>query len=465
MNKIYRKNVFLVLLFVVIAQLTLMNCCYGFKLPPQDYKVKNLIIIIGDGMGSQQIRLSSIVAGGGDPSFRLDIEKLDITGYAFNHCADKIVTDSAASATAIATGYKTNYGVISMTPDGKILKTILETCRDAGKSTGLITTVNITDATFAAFASHVKSRKMQDDIAGQYVDEGIDVLLGGGSNEFLPESNTGENIKDFKNMKGKRVDGKNLIDGFVSKGYKFVCDRDSLLKTDYNKTNKLLGLFSKEYMAYEIERDKNIEPHISEMTDSAIKILSKNLKGFFLMVEGGKIDWGCHNHDIAAAVYDTIALNEALKVALNYAIKNPSTLIIVLNDHETGGTSITENINPKIISEQKCTAVKIAEMIKNNPSDITNIFRDYAGITDITEGEKQLVTDDINGVLKLEKVLNNGGGMVANIIAKRAGVGFSTQGHTGGPIVVTAKGPGSEYFTGYFDQTEIPQKALKLMRL
>jgi alkaline phosphatase len=432
----------------------------AFSAPPKP-QVKNVIIFIGDGMGVQHRRIAGIIEGKGDPNFRLNMEKMQTSGVAYNHSLDKIVTDSAASGTAIATGHKTNQKMIACSPGGAELETILEACRKLGKSTGLVTTVTITHATPACFGSHAKNRKMEEDIAIQYLNGKIEVLLGGGLDEFLPKSAEGGR-PDGKTY-GKRGDGRNLLEEFKSAGYTFVSDRQGLISAAPGKTKKLLGLFSRGAMAYDLDRDASREPSLGEMTQAAIGVLSKNPSGFFLMVEGGKIDWAAHGHDVAATVHDVIALDRAVKVALDFAGKNPGTLIIVVNDHETGGLTITANVKPASIMRLTATAEKMASRIKKDGSNVESVFSEMAGITDLSEKEKTVVVDEANGRYRVKDEWGYGGTVIANIISKRTGIHFATGGHSGEPVLLSVSGPGCGIFDGFYDQSEIPGKIAKLL--
>lgn len=428
-------------------------------------QVKNVIVLIGDGMGNQQRRIAGIVEGDGDANHRLVCENLTTSGVAFNHSLNALVTDSAASGTALASGYKTMNGMISMVPDknardrkkaAKPVRTILEACRDLGKSTGLITTVTITHATPAVYGAHSPSRKLSRKIAAAYYENKIDLLMGGGWEDFLP-------LKPRGGMELTKEEKRNLLEDFKKDGYAYVTDRNQLLKLNAGKTTKVLGLFSKGAMAYEADRNKEREPSIAEMTSTAIKVLSKNQEGFFLMVEGGKIDWANHGHDVAGSVYDTIAFDRAVKVAVDFAGKDGKTLIVVVNDHETGGMTITANVNVTQIRNLKAGAEKMARLIKKDGSNIDQIFAKYAGIKELTDRERKMVLDEANGRLNVMDEWGYGGTIISEILSRRTGIHFATGGHSGTPVIIAAFGPGCRIFDGFYDQTEIPQKIGKLL--
>lgn len=449
MRKFYSKRT---VIFLILIVLVLSIACTTMTRAEKPAKVKNVIVLIGDGMGNQQRRIAALVEGNGERNHRLAMEIMTTSGVAFNHSMDAIVTDSAASGTALSTGFKTNNGMIGMTPDQKVRKTILEVCKDLGKSTGLVTTVTITHATPACFGSHVNHRSKYPEIAVQYLKGGIDVLMGGGQCDYLPES-----------MKGKRKDGRNLIEEYKKAGYVYMDDIQGLKKLNPEKDQKVLGLFTDGAMAYEVDRDPSKEPSIEEMTKASIDVLSRNPKGFFLMVEGGKIDWANHANDVSGSVYDTIAFDKAVKAALDYAKKNNDTLVIVVNDHETGGMTIASTVNISAIKKLRSSSERMQAMLRKDGSNIREVFRDHAGITNHTDKERQMVEDEVSGKLKTRDEWGYGGSIIAHIISKRTGVMFSTGGHSGAPVILAAYGPGSSIFDGFYDQSDIPKKIAELL--
>jgi alkaline phosphatase len=302
---------------------------------------KNVILLIGDGMGFPQLTLARIDKANENlseySSVELFMDGMEQTGYVSTHSANSFVTDSAPASTAMATGQKTNNGVISQDAtaiqgkkDGKNLTTIVEMAEKAGLSTGLITTTRITHATPAAFYAHVDNRDNESEIADQLLMSKVDVILGGGLQYFISKNDT-----DPTGKEGKRNDDRNLLTEFQSKDYDFVYNDSAFQKVDANKTEKLLGLFESSHMQYELERQA--DPSLANMTEKAIAILSKNPKGFFLMVEGGRIDHAGHERNLSKIVADTLAFDDAVKEALDFASKDNSTLVIVTADHECGG--------------------------------------------------------------------------------------------------------------------------------
>lgn len=306
---------------------------------------KNVILLIGDGMGFPQLTLARIDKARENlsdyASVELFMDGMEQTGYVSTFSANSFVTDSAPAATAMATGHKTNNGVIGQDAtavpkkmDGKNLTTILELAEKAGLSTGLITTTRITHATPAGFYAHVDNRDNESEIADQLSKSNVEVILGGGLQYFV-----GKNDSVPTGKESKRNDDRNLLADFASQGYAFVYNGTAFQKVDAKKTEKLLGLFESSHLQYELERQsaKEMDPSLAEMTEKAIGILSKNPKGFFLMVEGGRIDHAGHERNLSKIVPDTLAFDEAVKTALDFATQKNDTLVIVTADHECGG--------------------------------------------------------------------------------------------------------------------------------
>jgi alkaline phosphatase len=286
-----------------------------------------VILFIGDGMGEAHrnaARWSDVGQSGA-----LAMDRMTTLGWSQTASADNAVTDSAAAATSLATGVKTNNGMIGQDPAGNPLTTILERAQASGMAVGLVTNVQMTHATPAAFAAHVDHRNKMTKIASQMLATSVDVLLGGGEDEFLPESITGCYPEP-----GERTDGRNLITEAQNAGYTYVCDAASLAALDPASTSKLLGLFADEGMT------RPYSPSLEEMTQKAIDILSQDPDGFFLMVEGGQIDWASHINDAANVISDTVGFDQAVALGKDYAASADDVLIIVTADHETGGMSV-----------------------------------------------------------------------------------------------------------------------------
>ena len=290
---------------------------------------KNVILLIGDGMGAAHRTAARLYSVGREGELAMDT--LPIAGMARTWSTEGVVTDSAAAGTALATGVKSFNKAIAVDPAGNPVQTILEKAQEAGKSAGLVTTVQLAHATPASFAAHNADRDDYLGIALDIFGHDVDVLLGGGEDHFLPVGTPGCYPDD-----GDRTDNRNLIDEAIAKGYEHVCNEADFNAVDPKVTDKLLGTFADYGMT------RPYTPSLAEMTAKAIAILSKNPEGFFLMVEGGQIDWAAHASDALNTIGDTVAFDQAVKAALDFQTEHPDTLVIVAADHATGGLAIED---------------------------------------------------------------------------------------------------------------------------
>ncbi len=296
------KKGFLILIFVS-----------GLLFAGQPGNPKNIIFLIGDGMGVSYVSASVI-------SMKNDqFTRFNSIGFQVTCSADKLVTDSAASGTALATGNKTANGIIGMDPDSNVFKNVREYAEEAGKFTGVVSTSSITHATPASFVGHVIKRSMENKIAEQFISSGIEVAIGAGKKFFLPEL---------------REDDVNVADSMKNLGYTLYYDFDKLKSA---RDDKIIGLLEDKALPRGDDRDYTL----GELTGKALEVLSKGDKGFFLMVEGSQIDWAGHNNDEDYAKSEQKDFNTAIKTALDFAEKDGNTLVIVTADHETGGMALT----------------------------------------------------------------------------------------------------------------------------
>lgn len=327
-------------------------------------KAKNVILIVGDGMGISTVTAARILEGQLDnrdgESNRLAFEKFPHFALSVTASANQQTSDSAPTATAMVTGIKANDGAISVSQlvsrnekDASVIasasvKTILEQAEERGMSTGVVTTARVTHATPAANFAHTPNRDWEadshlpagatvKDIARQLLEfphgNGLEVVLGGGRRHFSTET---EADPEYTGRTGIRRDGRNLHKEWVTQYSKaaYVWDKKGFDAIDPQATNHLLGLFEPSHMRYETDRAQDIagEPSLAEMATKAIQILEKNKKGFYLMIEAGRIDHAHHAGNAYRALTDTIALSEAVKAAV--AMTDPrDTLIVVTADH------------------------------------------------------------------------------------------------------------------------------------
>ena len=310
-----------------------------FDIPAKDESVpKNVILLIGDGMGFEHVEAARDAAGG-----NLSMDKVnDAAGQMTTHSANADITDSSSAATAMAAGYKINNNVLGLLPDGTSVPTILELAEDKGLATGLVTTVQIAHATPAGFASHVPHRNQFNKIAAQYFDNfaakgnPIEALMGGGQENF-------DNRAAYYDRTGKKYDDANdtrdLLGEFTAQGYQYAGNAGALGSVSAAACDKLLGLFHPNNgLAQEVDRPEGCtEPHLVDMTGKALEILANDSDGFFIMVEGGQIDWASHANDFDNNIGETLAFDDAVEAALEFQAVHPDTLIIVTADHECGG--------------------------------------------------------------------------------------------------------------------------------
>jgi alkaline phosphatase len=272
---------------------------------------KNVILMIGDGMGIAQV-YAGVIANGGD----LFLKNFKHIGFSATHSADNYKTDSAAGGTALSSGQKTSNGAIGVDIDQKPIINIREKAEAKGLATGVISTSAITHATPASFVAHQPQRKMYEEIAADFLNTDIDVFIGGGYNHFT-----------------KRKDGRNLANELEAKGYKVLTDMKEIAKV---KEGKLAGLTATTHNGNRDERNGMLET----ATETGLNILNHDKDGFFMMVEGSQIDWGGHANNTQFVVEEMLDFDKAIAKALEFAVKDKNTLIVVTADHETGGFSL-----------------------------------------------------------------------------------------------------------------------------
>ncbi len=274
-------------------------------------KAKNVIVIIGDGMGTAQV-YASIVAQKGASNFL----RFPFSGFSRTYSNNKYTTDSGAGGTAIVTGCKTDNRHIGVLADGTPVKSILSLAKEWGMSAGFVVTSSVLDATPASTYAHAKDRKMYDTISLHMSQCGFDVMIGGGISNFRPEN---------------RKDGLNPIDTLLKRGYEVAYSLEDMKKS---KSSKLVTFFCENYYG---PVAPGRDPVLTEGTKKALDMLSKNPKGFVMMIEGSQIDWACHNNDAPYMEAELADFEKMLKTVLDFAEKDGNTLVVVTADHETGG--------------------------------------------------------------------------------------------------------------------------------
>jgi alkaline phosphatase len=384
---------------------------------------KNVIVMITDGFGPASVTLARTLNGA-----PLELDYM-IRGTIRTKSFSSLVTDSAAGATAYSCGLKTNNTFVAVDPRGSACGTILEAAQKKGMRTGLVATSRITDATPAAFSSHSISRYLQEFIATQQVSKGIDILFGGGRDYFLPKS-----------QGGLRTDGKDLLKEAAQSGVTVATTLSEFTAISKMPT---LGLFGMSHLDYTI--DGNLEqPTLAQMVAKAIDLLEDSSpNGFFLMIEGSRIDHAGHDNDAAAHYREVLAYNDALKEVIDFAEDNEDTLVVSVSDHETGGLALGRTPHdgsypvyewyPEVLRAVKASAYAMATEILAAGSNVSQrldeaktVLSGKAGF-EPTQEELDLLVPALTTPPTGMPLLN----VIGNIIAYRAGVAWTTLGHTG----------------------------------
>ena len=404
-------------------------------------KVKNIIFMIGDGMGNHvmsahrymkdDVATKKVEATSFDPH---------LVGMQTTYAEDPNhnITGSASAATAMATGVKTYNTAISVDINRIEVKTVLEEAKSRGKATGLIATSELTHASPAAFGAHDESRRNMPQIADDYYDElihgkhKIDVMLGGGRTYF------------------ERKD-RNLITEFRQDGYSLVTDKQGMLK---NKDKQVIGLFADEGLPKMIDRDPAI-PSLKEMTDSALERLSGNKNGFFLMIEGSQIDWGAHDNDIVATMSEMEDFEQAFQMVIDFAKRDKETLVVMTADHSTGGFTMGANGQYNWFAEPIQNADRTPDYMAAEiagGAGVEETLNQYSGL--------ELTADEINSVSQaaqpIEGAINAKAvdQAIEKIYDARSNSGWTTSGHTGEDVGVYVYGPLQNRFAGLIDNTD-----------
>ena len=406
---------------------------------------RRVVLLIGDGFGPASLTLARACAGS---PLALDAV---LVGSLGTRPAVGQVTDSAAAATALASGHATLNGAIGVDPEGQPVASLLEAAEAHGLATGLVTTTTITHATPAAFGAHVTSRAFTLRIAEQLLAQGIEVLLGGGSADFVPLADG-----------GLRSDGRDLLAEAAADGTHVL---SSPAELERSAAPPVLGLFASSYLAYELDRDPQREPSLEQMTRAALRLLADDPDGFFLMVEGGRIDHAAHGNDPAGLVHDALAFDRAVAVALAFAREHDDTLVLVTADHETGGLSLGRDVDgvpnyafdpaPLMAAHASAEALALHMLAGTTPADA--LARDWQ-LDDVSDDRldefEGLVDRGELGPLALH---------LSRLLSERAGLDWTTLGHTGVDVPLCAVGPGAERFAGHLHNTELGRRLAELL--
>jgi len=432
---------------------------------------KNIIIMFADGAGPTQWDFGAYSSRvlRGQPFATTDLVfRQGALGLLTTSPHDAYVTDSAAAASAMATGVKVANGAISIAPDGTSPRTVMEAAKAAGKRVGLVTTATVYDATPAAFAVHAKSRRDSQSIVDQFLALEPDVLMGGGAQYFLPKGVPG----------GKRTDGKDVIAAFRARGHQVVRTPAELTAAP---SPKLLALFSDDDMDFEIDRDPKAEPTTAEMAAAALKALGQGSpNGFVLLVENENTDTAGHHNDVATLMRALWAFDDAVKVALEFQRRHPDTLVIVTGDHETGGFSPTYALKDlaktdrgnrfyagaehlRMLERVTMSFRGVAEKLGKTPTDQALddlLARHFPGFR-LDPDLRALILAGRTDERNFSYAPHNAFG---RMVARQTGYYWGTSGHTPEPVAVGAVGPGAERFRGFQANTDFGKHLHELIR-
>lgn len=470
---------------------------------------KYVFMFIGDGMSYPQIQSTADYLGAlndedyfmAQPSFDdnqgaildgpeyLNFMNFDVIGSAVTYDSNSFAPDSASTATSLSTGMKTYSGTINVDETGeKTYETITEKVHNQlGMKVGVISSVNLNHATPAAYYAHQASRNNYYEIGLELVESDFEYFAGGGlkSVEGYDEEKPSDNLYDLAKENGYKVVMSQ------SEAEQVSADDEKVIIIDEN-------LADSDAMAYEIDRTEEMWS-LADYVEKGIEVLD-NENGFFMMCEGGKIDWACHANDAASSIHDTVALSDAVQVAVDFAKEHPEeTLIVVTGDHETGGLTIgfagtDYDTYLTLLEKQKISFAKYdsdyVASYKEKTTSFEEVLADVEELfglkTEGEEGDKLVLTDyeleqlkvayekSVNGTetgaaAQLEYVMYGTyepfSVTITHILNNKSGVSFTSYCHTGLPVAVLAKGVNADVFDGYYDNTDIYNKLADMLNV
>lgn len=420
--------------------------------------VKYIFLLIGDGMGGAQRAAAerAINSGSEDNSKQLAMNSMPVKGITRTSSYGGKVTDSAAAATAIACGHKTKNGTLGLDAEGNKVDSIAVEARKNGLKIGIISSVPLNHATPAGFYAHRASRGMYNDIILDMADSGFDYF--GGCSLII---------------KGK--DKQEMLIPLKNNGYMLIKDPNKDTKLEKNKK-----YFVYRDMEYVIEKPENAGFTLADFTRLGIKHLYDPAgKGFFMMIEGGRIDWACHVNRFGAAVFEVLDLDDVVKAVLEFYKQHPEeTVVIVTADHETGGLSLEKNkINLSLlraISKHKdYSAFKksVEKYIKSEKSfkEVMVLAGCFWNLKTVSEDEQNILRAAWDNALKQResnsaKAADRFTDKIEDLAVRQSGFKWSTTGHTDTPVETTAIGAGANIFSGNYENTELSRKVKSLFR-
>ena len=391
--------------------------------------VKSVILLVGTGLGSVQLDLTRNYAGG-----TLNIDKLPEQGRLKTGSANSPVPDAAAAATALATGSRTNNGLLSMLPNGEKLQSVAQVMKNKGGKVGIVTTGLVTNPVCAAFYANSLNSTDEAALAEQALRSKIDLLVGGGRAAFRPVL-----------FGGSRQDSRDLLLSAQIDGYTVAQTWKAMEKAE---GPKLLGLPANGVFSYEIDRGKEGEQSLADLTKKALAQFDS--ERFFLLVSGSRIGDACLQNDPAAMVLEILAFDQAVGVALEYAMRRPDVLVVVTSTYEAGGL-LAATADIEYLKKINKSVEQMNRELAWDLSNLWDLLSFHAGFQELTIEEAQLLStiESSNAPYILSTLLNN-----------RAGLLWTSQGPTGSSVPVFAAGPAAEIIVQQQDQAGLG-KALK----
>lgn len=417
-------------------------------------KPHNTIFLIGDGMGIAQTTAYRYYKANQNKRTRGDDQTIAATefdkilvGMAATYPADDtLVTDSAASATALATGFKSFNGAIGVTPDHDEKITLIERAKALGLTTGIVATSQINHATPASFLAHIDSRHKLDEIADQYLAnhlssqetsaEYIDILLGGGTKYFDSEE-------------------RKLVDQFQSTGFQYI---DQMEDLDQLNQIPAMGLFAPKGLPFAIDSQR--PNRLTRMTKTALRLASTKPNGFFLMIEASQIDWCSHGNDIACTMAEMADFENTLSVVLDFAKQHGNTTVVVTADHSTGGLTLGRDgkylWHAELVHKINISAERFSTLVSQGESPVT-LWQKYVNLP-LSQSEKQRLLH-----ASQSSDPKNIHAAFTTITSAQTGTGWTTSGHTAEDVQVYAYGPYQSRFVGYQDNTDLATKLFTIL--
>ncbi|MFA5478433.1 MAG: alkaline phosphatase [Candidatus Muiribacteriota bacterium] len=428
-----KRNLGLILILITLFTVTLFA---DNKAPD------NIIILITDGMSLSNKTITRIFTVG--PYGRMNMDKMDITGYMTNHSSNSWISDSAANSSAISMGVKTDNNRVSVLPNGKIKTNFFEKISLINKKTGIVTNGPVTSPALAPYYSHTEHFRNESIIAEDIFRKNINLIFGGGEKAFLPQA---EN--------GIRTDGKNFIEESQRLGYRFLASAKAF--RDFNYSEKILGLFGRDFLPYELDRsDEDVS--LYEMTKKAINILNSGKEGFVLLIENFNINRALDALDVKAAVAEIDMTDKITGMILDFIKENPETLFLMISGYDTGGLVVTDSLNTHVYTPLKTSTNALGKRITATGANIDQIMAVYAGIN-LNDFERQTIQSGLNTDFFDRRI--------GFIMASKAGIltlpPSSSNLRSGTVTPIWAHGKHSEFFNGFNDNTEVGDLIIRIL--